>query len=96
MPFVSKAQDSKELSKLHGKISKDLTRASGSVGKKNNNDACPYGEALKLFTRYDEEDVGFLKVNRIFPVHFHAWNFDASPTFVTHTWPPPYEPNRKK
>lgn len=70
--FILGGQESKEISKLHGRMSKDLVKAaekasaavSESAGgqKKGKSSACPHALALNAFSRYDVDKLGFLKV----------------------------------
>lgn len=49
-------QESKEISKMHGRMSKDLATI---AGKKK---TCPFALVVKALSSYDAERLGFVKV----------------------------------
>lgn len=55
-------QEPKELSKIHGKMSKDLARAADRSGKPA---ACSFALVVKALSKHDLEGTGFVKVERL-------------------------------
>lgn len=57
-----RGQESKEVSKIHGRMSKDLARA---ADRSSNPAACPFALVVKALSKRDSEGTGFVKVESV-------------------------------
>ncbi|CAM9502376.1 unnamed protein product [Ectocarpus sp. 12 AP-2014] len=61
LELVLAEQESKEVSKIHGRMSKDLARAADrNRGSKQS--ACPFALVVKVLSKQDAEGLGYIKV----------------------------------
>ncbi|CAM9116657.1 unnamed protein product, partial [Hapterophycus canaliculatus] len=60
LELVLADQESKEISKIHGRMSKDLARAADRSSKPI---ACPFSLVVKALSKHDPEETGFVKAS---------------------------------
>ncbi|CAN0343330.1 unnamed protein product, partial [Pylaiella littoralis] len=62
LELVLAEQESKMISKIHGRMSKDLAKAADRSARSNNT-ACPFALVVKALTKHDTEGLGFAKAS---------------------------------